>query len=135
MLCMHEAMQSALLVSDTRGWPQVNLKTSNGSTALHNAASSGHADVMRLLIAANCNVNIHTLGSASALYNAATGGEATSCTQLSVCIKGCRAMAGAAPHGQYALCSQCPLTAESTRLCRLCGLSVKLQSGCICSRF
>ena len=68
-------MQSALLVSETCGWPQVNLKTSNGSTALHNAASSGHADVMRLLIAANCNVNIHTLGSASALYNAATGGE------------------------------------------------------------
>ena len=126
---MHEAIESALLVPDTQttcsasiescsqhclcldthGWPQVNLKTSNGSTALHNAASSGHADVMRLLIAANCNVNIHTLGSASALYNAATGGESASLqTAESVCIKGCYTMAEAATHGHCALCSCCP---------------------------
>ena len=109
MCSKRQVMQSALLASDTHAWLQVNLKTSNGSTALHNAASSGHADVMRLLIAANCNVNIHTLGSASALYNAATGGEgASSHIAYSVCIKGCCSLAEAVTHGHSALCSCCP---------------------------
>ena len=60
--------------------------------------------MMRLLIAANCNVNIHTLGSASALYNAATGGESAYLhTAESVCIKGCCTMAEAATHGHCGL--------------------------------
>lgn len=54
---------------------QPNLKTSNGSTALHNAALNGHLMVVDLLLGAGCSVNARNYSGATALYNAASGGH------------------------------------------------------------
>lgn len=55
-------------------WLQVDLKTSNGSTALHNAANCGHAAVVKQLIQAGAGVGQCALTGANALFNAATAG-------------------------------------------------------------
>lgn len=53
---------------------QVDLKTSNGSTALHNAANCGHAAVVKQLLQAGAGVGQCALTGANALFNAATAG-------------------------------------------------------------
>lgn len=53
---------------------QVDLKTSNGSTALHNAANCGHAAVVKQLLQAGAGVSQCALTGANALFNAATAG-------------------------------------------------------------
>ena len=54
---------------------QVDLKTSNGSTALHNAANCGHAAVVKQLLQAGAGVGQCALTGANALFNAATAGQ------------------------------------------------------------
>ena len=54
---------------------QINIKTANGSTALHNAATNGHDDIVRLLLDRDCAINARALSGATALYGAASGGN------------------------------------------------------------
>lgn len=54
---------------------QINTKTANGSTALHNAATNGHDEIVRLLLSHECAVNARALSGATALYGAASGGN------------------------------------------------------------
>ena len=61
---------------------QVDLKTSNGSTALHNAANCGHSAVVKQLLQAGAGVGQCALTGANALFNAATAGQ---CSALSCC--------------------------------------------------
>ncbi len=54
---------------------QVCLKTSMGLTALHNAASNGHTEVVELLLAAGAAPNARALSNATALFCAAGAGH------------------------------------------------------------
>ena len=65
---------------------QVELKTSNGSTALHNAANCGHAAVVKQLLQAGASISQCALTGANALFNAATAGQLTSPLLLHDCI-------------------------------------------------
>ena len=65
MACMKQGLHLLL---------QVDLKTSNGSTALHNAANCGHAAVVKQLLQAGAGVGQCALTGANALFNAATAG-------------------------------------------------------------
>ena len=60
---------------------QVDLKTSNGSTALHNAANCGHSAVVKQLLQAGAGVAQCALTGANALFNAATAGH-TECVEV-----------------------------------------------------
>ena len=60
---------------------QVDLKTSNGSTALHNAANCGHSAVVKQLLQAGAGVGQCALTGANALFNAATAGH-TECVEV-----------------------------------------------------
>jgi len=59
----------------------VDLKTSNGSTALHNAANCGHSAVVKQLLQAGAGVGQCALTGANALFNAATAGH-TECVEV-----------------------------------------------------
>jgi ankyrin repeat protein len=67
--CLHP-----ILFTRTACSPQVDLATSNGSTALHNAAANGHLPIVEMLLQKGCNARIQALSGATALYGAATGG-------------------------------------------------------------
>ena len=54
---------------------QINIKTANGSTALHNAATNGHDEIVGLLLSRDCAVNARALSGATALYGGASGGN------------------------------------------------------------
>ena len=56
---------------------QVSLKTANGSTALHNAATNGHDAIVELLMMAGSSVNSRAVSGATPLYGAASGGHLT----------------------------------------------------------
>lgn len=56
---------------------QVSLKTANGSTPLHNAATSGHDAIVELLMMAGSSVNSRAVSGATPLYGAASGGHLT----------------------------------------------------------
>ena len=57
------------------GQAQVALKTANGSTALHNAATNGHDAIVEILLLAGCSVNARAVSGATPLYGAASGGH------------------------------------------------------------
>ncbi len=59
----------------------MDLKTSNGSTALHNAANCGHSAVVKQLLQAGAGVGQCALTGANALFNAATAGH-TECVEV-----------------------------------------------------
>ena len=54
---------------------QVSLKTANGSTALHNAATNGHDAIVEVLLLAGCSINARAVSGATPLYGAASGGH------------------------------------------------------------
>ena len=61
---------------------QVHAKTSNGLTALHNAASAGHMAVVQQLLEAGSSINARTASGTNALYNAATAGHVEAVQRL-----------------------------------------------------
>ena len=54
---------------------QVNAKSTNGLTALQQAAAEGHTEAADLLLSAGAAVDACALSNATALYNAANGGH------------------------------------------------------------
>ena len=52
----------------------MGLKTSIGLTALHNAATNGHADVIAVLLKAGASPNARALSNATAIFCAAGAG-------------------------------------------------------------
>lgn len=61
---------------------QVDIRTSNGSTALHSAAANGHISIVELLLQYSSTVNIRALTGATPLYMAASSGHLPAVVKL-----------------------------------------------------
>ena len=55
----------------------MSLKTANGSTALHNAATNGHDAIVEALLVVGSSVNARAVSGATPLFGAASGGHLT----------------------------------------------------------
>ena len=78
------------------------LKTANGSTALHNAATNGHDAIVEVLLLAGCSINARAVSGATPLYGAASGGHLAVVRRLllagaEVCLRGLWNLLGMQP--------------------------------------